>query len=896
MSLRLLLVAIGLWCAAAAPTASPTPAPATCTHLFVKAGQSNADGHGMPGIAADYTQDTRIWDTDTTTGAPIPGYEPWGGFGVPATSLPQYAPSTAVSWEAGGIGAGVGPVAYMGTFMRLYANAYTGPCRIQSVACAYGGTGFTGSFFCPSAPGYTKANWDRGGSCRQACINTLNATISNPTNGAVTVMAVLWNQGEANYGDTFENRTAIMLQFIDDARGVGGAAYYTFPGGTNDTIFIAGSGNPQWAASNPSSEEVVAANELLQNNRSLVGYAAGIGFDVNHIHLTGPEQRALGQRYYAEYVRLRGGTAAPTPAPTPSACYNASAFSGVPNGTRALYMLNGDLVDCGPLGLPPLVTDYTATQAVRWVANAPTPRDRFGALHLGGLAAGYSPVVKYSTVMGAAIDPVRPRFLFTNRTDLHGEYRIATHPELLGQLLTMECSFSGWYQIEYADLAADCVTFAVANVYVFFARNGPAYGRGAILRTSYGYSYVTCSIPLREWFQVTVTYGPSAAVSAYINGVSCANIAPSSGTEPGDMRNSPFVIGRAAPVDDAPLPPMCDSDLYVQGVRIYDRALASQEVMTLYNAELLPGSPNKTRASDVRSALPFGGARWSFSNASDPTAEDSGGMRLIQRPRFTSWWGVWTTATAAPNVSLAPSLTGNAYVVGMDTDTSSLVLPVAQAQWSVCLAFYFENSTVRPFEIGVETDSCDDRGGVQCVSPKISVTTGGTWQASETGYMWNVSTPSLFQWHHACFAVNRSGPTMAWVWHDGLPRVVAAQRSAWASVLVPPILQLPQDYPVLVTRVWMTDRILSDAEVAAEFAALMPPTSAPTARPTAVPTTGTPRGGSGLPCNSCSFHRRTDCAHGKSDRFAYMYVTRLACECRNQCQCCAWWQPFSFSF
>lgn len=806
-------------------TTNASPSPVGCTHLFVAAGQSNMEGHGWPYQIEDITADARIWDTNYTSGSPIPGYERYEGLGV-AGSL-----SGATTYRSGPTFGGL--VSPKGTFLRAYADNYTGPCRIMVTSCAFGGTGFIAdSGNCPSPTGnMTSRTWDRLGSCRQTCVNRVAAVFSNTAmNGNVTVRAILWHQGEFNTGGTsfmnFSEYTAAMLQLIDDWRGLNGQAQ-AMPGTSATTPFIVGSLNWNSFIYSPSVSTNVAL-AYLQFNRTNVGYAHAIGIWYQALHFSGPDSRTLGARYYNEYLRITTGTVIPAMAPPTPNCTGAVTVSGIPAGTRAFYPLDGRLDDCGPNGLLPLVSDPGYNQTVRYGVG-PYPRNSSLSLYLGLLSSGFSPMIVYDP---QAFDRLYPITLIgpSNTT-----MPMRTPDQTVGWINSNQ-SMTASLWIYQAD-AYNLFVPLQFNGITFFARGRPGDqgmmgSLNGIAGCAYNYDHAI-PFPVRRWMHLVHTHWNST-MSIYVDGVLVKSYRDCQ--EPLDMRNSAISLGRRLYT--------IDSELYIQWFRVYDRILSASEVSTLYAAEnvnVSSPSPFVSRSSSTY--------RYTFDGA-DPLAEATGGTSLLLRNgipystvvdfqmRFASASSATLVSTPSPYASGA--ISGQALEQYLITDSRvvNLQLPEPMLQWSVCMGVYlsYYNASGCP-TFGLEYDARPDSNPSLVYAPTFRVCANNTWTYTDNSTItWTGNgTNATGIWHHLCVTMDYAQRSNFTVYYNGAARGSGSRGNMTAR---PALLGLPLDVRLTLDNVWMKDSVATPTEILTEYLYSTVSISQPTAVPTPLPTPG----------------------------------------------------------
>jgi hypothetical protein len=819
-----------------------SPAPAGCTHLFVAAGQSNMEGHGWPYLPEDITADVRIWDTNYTDGTPIPGYERFEGLGV-AGSL-----SGATTWRGGPTFGGL--VSLKGTFLRSYANNYTGTCRIMVTGCAWGGTGFSmDASNCPTPTGnMTSRTWDRLGSCRQTCVNRVAAVVSNTAmNGNVTLQAILWHQGEFQINTMFfNNYTSTMLQFIDDWRGLNGAVW-TLPGATATTPFIVGGLNWVYIYSvhngqrNPGVDLQLALAHL-QDNRTNVGFASSLGIWFGGIHFSGTDLRTLGTRYYAEFTRLAlGYNASRTPLPTPNCTGAVSVAGAIPSGVRAFYPLDGRLDDCGPNGLPALVSEFGFNQTVRFGVG-PYPRN-ITSLHMGlEYSDGNSPVLVYEP---QSVDLVYPTTLvgpFTDLSPIANSYDTSAFYNN-----TQGLSVSLWF---YVGANVGVATPLMANGFFVFARGRPAVpGSAAYVVGVGGCSYSfdqKVAFPVRKWTHlVFTTY--NATLNVYGDGVLL--VTKKDCFEALDLRSVAVAIGKVIVFGGGTMPDGA-SEMYVHWVRIYDRMLSAAEVASLYATETLPGTTPSPFVSRTPSVF-----RYSF-DLPDPLAETNGGqpLSLLNGIGQASSSKTSIRLRSASNLTLVPtpnpppsgSIGGMAMeqFSASDTRVTNIWLPEPMLQWTVCLGVYIPiyNASVCTV-FGLEFDARPDATPTVSYAPSFTVCPNNTWTYRDNSTItWSGNGSNATGiWHHICVTMNYANGSNFVVYYNGAARGSGSRGNMTAR---PALLGLPIDARLALDSVWMSDLvanandILTEYTVAASTAAS--PTASPTTVPTAVPSTAAP--------------------------------------------------------
>lgn len=802
--------------------------------MFVAAGQSNMEGHGWPYQAEDIAADARIWDTNYTNGAPIPGYEIYGGTGV-AGSV-----SGATTYRSGPLYGGL--VSLKGTFMRAYADNYTGPCRIMITTCNWGGTGF---FYnqsnCPSMTGnMTSRTWDRLGSCRATCMDRVGLVISNTAmNGNVTLRAILWHQGEMQINNMyFNNYTSNALQLIDDWRGANGPAQ-ALPGANASTPFIVGGLN--WGyiygvhnGQRNAGVDIQLALAHLQDNRTNVGFASSVGIWYGSLHFAGPDLRTLGARYYNEFLRLTTSTnVSRTVASTPN-CTGAPAVSGVPSGTRAFYPLDGRLDDCGPNALLPLSSDPGHNQTVRY-GTGPYPRN-FTSLHLSMNAAGYAPMIVFDSQL---VDRVYPTFLVGSSTDLMPIGNAYETSAWATNTQAMTASVWVYHVDGYNTLAP-----LVANGFLVFTRGRPALEGNAASMAGVGgcaYNYDPAIIfPVRRWAHVVYT-SFNSTFSMYVDGALVKSYKDC--FEPLDMRNVPFSIGRIQ-VNGPGGMPAGDAEAYFQWFRVYDRLLSASEVAALYNAERVVGETPGPFVS--RQASTF---RYTF-DLSNPLADANGVLPLTLRDGIGFATAVVfqiklaaasnVTRVATPNPPGAGAINGQAmeqYLIG-DSRVTNLLLPEPMLQWSVCLGVYFPvNSVSACTTFGLEFDARPDARQATCYAPTFTACGNNSWTyADNTTIAWTGNGSNLTGvWHHLCVTMNYANRSSFTVYYNGAARGTGTRGNMTAR---PALLGLPLDARLTMDNVWMTDSVASAGDILAEYLYATVSSTVPTQFPTMLPTPG----------------------------------------------------------
>ncbi len=869
MGLVLLFALVATAAATAAPTTVPTAAPTftNCTHLLIVDGQSNADGgHGQPILAIDLAADPRVWEANYTSGSPIPGYEPFQGRGVPIDT------TNAGPYQAGAF---FGPgISFKGTMGRLYADSgRAGTCRVLIVNCAFPGTGFyTDSDNCPALSGNaTSRTWRRGGSCRQEAANRIARVLANPANGLVTVVAVLRHQLEFEVGRTFNNVTYYNLQYIDDIRNLNGPEY-GYPGVTNTTPIVFGGMMPLYDYE-VHGMAVTHAIAQLKYKRPLIGYASTVGEFRRNIHGTEQTDRTWGHRFYAEAVRLLdardGPTGAPTPAPTPAtppACYNASLHVGVPAGTRAYYPLDGHVSDCGPLGLPDLVTEAGFDQTLQFDAP-PFPWNDSLAYHPGAQGSGTNAVLVYDANRW---DRLRPRFLYSSRTDLmplahvtiNESLILASHRAALldynDSLVTDPYYFqdqgpghtvSAWFY--WAGAGGSCVSPFHAISSTGFNRGFPGYYANAWRNFAWGDLMSGGPVPFRRWAHVAAGVRNMTGY-AWIDGVQYLNL--TTGYQY-DERNGWLTVGRTRTVDQ-PSVVQCDGDVYVRALRVYDRLLTPAEVAQLYAAESVNGSMVPDTLYVARAQTQSGPSPWRWTFANNSLNETSGaGPALDARPAIGAN-GVYCGSPRAGAAQFAATPLARGVIrdrvfkqvryttTSCNQATSSfLALPEPGFRWSVCAAFYYQDMPTATDKFGFESDSRTGTGaGSSFYSPYLQTTDANvTWRytGDSSAASWTVAAiPGT--WHHLCITMNYANSSRYGVYYNGALKL-SGSRGANATYR-PAQLSLPVDSDAYIAQVAFWDTDIDAAAVADEYNYVMfnitePPTPAPTLAPTRAPTT-----------------------------------------------------------
>jgi hypothetical protein len=804
-----------------------SPAPASCTNLVVAAGQSNMEGHGWPYQTEDITADPRIWDTRYADGAPVAGYERYDGSGARGSL------GDATTYRFGSTFGGL--ISPKGTFLRAYADNYTGPCRIQILSCNWGGTGFlVEGANCPTPTGnMTSKTWDRSGSCRETCRERAAAAASNTAmNGNVTVVAILWHQGEFNADLTYDNYSFNILQLIDDWRGLNGPAR-ALAGAGATTPFIVGGLN--WGSYTYSpSIAVQIALAYVQFNRTRVGYASSIGIWQAGLHFTATDARTLGARYFAEFLRITANaTVSAVSVPAPN-CTGVATIAGVPAGTRAFYPLDGRLDDCGPHGLLPLVSDPGYNQTVRYSAG-PYPRNST-SLHLGALSTGYSPMVLYDP---QAFDRVHPVTLFGSTSSL---MPLRGPTETTGWVNSNQsATVSLWV---YSADAYSLFAPLQFNGFSVFTRGRPGLKgvMGSVLGVAgCAYSYETAApYPVRRWMHFAVsTYNSTA--SFYIDGTLVTSYRDCN--EPLDLRNTPVVLGRRNWT--------IDTELYFQWFRVYDRLLSAGEVVTLYAAERV----NVTEPSAFVSRTPST-YRYTF-DLLDPLAELDGGPSLVLRPlvqentvidfQMLTRAASSVTIVATPNPPPSGLISGTCmqqFPVG-DARAANLFLPEPMLQWSVCMGVHApilaQGGCVT---FGFEYDARPDTAQSLVYAPVFTACANNSWSYSDNAKAtWTGNgTNASAVWHHICVTVDYARGSNYTVYYNG-----AAKGSGTRGDMTrrPALLGIPLDAWLMIDNVWMRDAVATPAEIQYEYldstttgvASTLRPTAAPTPAPTFPPET-----------------------------------------------------------
>ncbi len=923
MQSSLIVLALALSAhATSAPTPAPTLAPVNCTHLIVVDGQSNGDcGHGQPFLPEDLVADSRVCEANYADGSPIPGYEPFQGRGVPVDT------TGAGPYEAGAF---FGPgSSWKGLVGRLYADSgRAGSCRVMIVNCAFPGTGFQAdSSNCPALTegNTTTRTWRRGGSCRQEAANRIARVLANPANGIVTVVAVLRHQLEFEVGRTFNNVTHYNLEYIDDIRNLNGAVY-GYPGVTNTTPIVFGGMMPYYDYE-VHGMAVTHAIAQLKYKRPLIGYASTAGEFRRNIHGTRATYTTWGHRFFQEMVRLLDGaagpTAAPTPAPTPSvpACYNASLHASVPAGTRAYFPLDGHVHDCGPLGLPDLVTEPGFDQTVQFDVP-PFPWNDSLAFHPGAQGSGTNVVLVYDANRA---DPVRPRFLYSSRTDLiplsfvtineslilsadHHQHHHSALQDYNDSLVTDPYYFqdqgpghtvSVWF---YWAGGTPCAAPFHAISSAGFSRGFPGYYANAWRNFAWGDLMSGAPVPFRRWAHVAAGVRNMTGY-VWIDGVQYLNL--TTGYQ-FDERNGWLTLGRMRMVDN-PSVVQCDSDIYVRALRVYDRLLTPAEVAQLYAAEsvngsMVPATLYATRAQTQSGPQPW---RWTFANNS--LNETAGGPALDQRPAIGAN-GVYCGSPRSGTPSFAATPLALGVIRGRvlkqvrytttscnQASSSFLMLPEPGFQWSVCAAFYYQDMPSTGDKFGFEADSRTGLGtGSGYYSPYLQTSDANVtfrYWGDATSTTWTVaSIPGV--WHHLCITMNYANSSRFNVYYNGALKL-SGSRGANATYR-PAQLSLPVDSDAYIAEVAFWDAAIDATAVQTEYnyvffniteAPSLAPTGTPTRAPTRMPTPG-PTVPPGSPSST-----PTSAPTPNPTASPTMTSGMLRCGCGTRIPCCArcWW-------
>lgn len=236
--------------------------------VFVIAGQSNAVGYGTPKLSTDIFDPSLVCQYKQNN----------------TIEAVQYYPLDHIEYKSDSI-------AFQHTFIQKYIEEgnLASDRKILLVPCAAPGTSFV------------SGRWDENGDLQKSLIRRIQEVKSmNNKVFDIKFKGILWHQGESdviegNSPSTYKNQ---LKNLINNVRNVT----------EEDTPFIMGEWQENWAASNSSSNSMlVVINEIVNElpNCGLTSASRLSEDSINGvIHFSAEAQRLFGERYYEIYSNI----------------------------------------------------------------------------------------------------------------------------------------------------------------------------------------------------------------------------------------------------------------------------------------------------------------------------------------------------------------------------------------------------------------------------------------------------------------------------------------------------------------------------------------------------------------------------------------------------------------
>jgi hypothetical protein len=294
--ISLLLVLVLLIFCRIAPALSLAPAAVRTAHVFLLAGQSNAEGSNSDGLLP--------------VDAPTPRILQLSCCAVNGSSLPPSDCFLNISSDPMMPCIGAHGLSFARPFARALLPSLPATDVVVIVPAPIGGTGFgdgtwtayTGWGFVPAVEKLRRA-W-----------SLLHGSDWQGWN--VTLDGVLWHQGEMDAGDNSRGYVANSSHYLTDGllpmiAALRNTSYLPFS--SPQLPFVNGQMLPQWLfnSSHPERLGVGQAEALLPQHCAYTGHADSFGllgdplyrsgWDNSVIHFTASSQRIFGQRYHTAY-------------------------------------------------------------------------------------------------------------------------------------------------------------------------------------------------------------------------------------------------------------------------------------------------------------------------------------------------------------------------------------------------------------------------------------------------------------------------------------------------------------------------------------------------------------------------------------------------------------------